>query len=213
MPNYVVTDSALTSIADAIRAAGGTNSSMSFPIGFINGLSSVKDQFQVFEARMLRRQFYSYTNSDSTTTTVGKGAFYYCIYLSNVSFASCTNIMDQAFAYCEALDTIYFPMCKFIKTEAFRGCTALSTVSFPSCTAISNYAFSNCTKLVSLYLLGSSVATLSNSNAFRSTPIGGYSDVAGQFGSVYVPSSLLTAYQSATNWATISSRIVAYSGT
>ena len=63
-----------------------------------------------------------------------------------------------------------------------------------------------------LYLTGSSLCKLSNSNAFSSTPIGGYSASAGTYGSIYVPASLLTSYQTATNWAYFSSRFVAYDG-
>jgi hypothetical protein len=47
-----------------------------------------------------------------------------------------------------------------------------------------------------------------NSNAFASTPIGGYSTSTGTYGSIYVPASLLTSYQTATNWTYFSSRFV-----
>jgi hypothetical protein len=50
--------------------------------------------------------------------------------------------------------------------------------------------------------------TALGTNPFTSTPIGGYSAVAGQYGSVFVPASLLTAFQTATNWSSIASRIV-----
>jgi hypothetical protein len=49
-----------------------------------------------------------------------------------------------------------------------------------------------------------------NSNAFSSTPIGGYGLGAG---SIYVPTSLLTSYQTATNWTYFSSRFVGISNT
>jgi len=52
----------------------------------------------------------------------------------------------------------------------------------------------------------SSVPTLGLS-AFASTPIGGYSDSAGQYGSVYVPASLYSSFLTANNWSLISSRI------
>lgn len=53
-----------------------------------------------------------------------------------------------------------------------------------------------------------SVASLAHSNAFSSTPIAGYSASTGQVGSIYVPASLLTTYQSKTNWTYFSSRFV-----
>lgn len=47
-----------------------------------------------------------------------------------------------------------------------------------------------------------------NSNAFSSTPIGGYRTYAGQYGSIYVPTSMLTTYKTASNWSYFSSRFV-----
>ena len=95
-----------------------------------------------------------------------------------------------------------------IGANAFNGCTSLTTVSFPMATYIGTYAFSGCFNLKSLYLTGSSVCSLAHSNAFLSTPIGGYSTSAGTYGSIYVPASLLASYKSATNWAYFSSRFV-----
>jgi hypothetical protein len=68
--------------------------------------------------------------------------------------------------------------------------------------------FKNCIYLKSLYLMGSSLCQLYSSNAFASTPIGGYSTYTSTYGSIYVPASLLTSYQTATNWTYFSSRFV-----
>lgn len=95
-----------------------------------------------------------------------------------------------------------------IGTYAFYNCFSLTTASFPAATSIGNSAFYNCYSLKSLYLTGSSLCKLSNPNAFTSTPIGGYSTSAGTYGSIYVPASLLTSYQTATNWTYFSSRFV-----
>ena len=96
----------------------------------------------------------------------------------------------------------------FVGDFAFAYLSALTTASFPACTTIETWAFSKCTNLISLYLTGSSVVSLAASTVFSSTPIGGYSAEAETFGSVYVPSSLLTSYKAATNWSIISSRFV-----
>jgi hypothetical protein len=45
-------------------------------------------------------------------------------------------------------------------------------------------------------------------NVFNSTPISNYSASAGRFGSIYVPASLLTEYQTASRWSYFSSRFV-----
>ena len=134
--------------------------------------------------------------------------FGYCNDLTTAIFPKCTEIWSSAFTGCSNLVTISFPLCSRIRTSAFYGCTNLATVSFPKGNSIAGYAFNNCYNLKSLYLMGSSVCELKNSNAFTSTPIGGYSASAKTYGSIYVPASLLTSYKTATNWTYFSSRFV-----
>lgn len=56
--------------------------------------------------------------------------------------------------------------------------------------------------------MSTSVTRLAISNALNSTPIAGYSTITGQYGSIYVPSSLYSAYIISTNWTYYSSRFV-----
>jgi hypothetical protein len=139
-------------------------------------------------------------------SNIGSSAFYWCSSLTTASFPSATTIDQDAFYMCSRLTTVSFPMATTIGDSAFGQCLSLTTASFPNVKTIGGSAFSGCYNLKSLYLTGSSVCTLSNSNAFTSTPIGGYSTSAGTYGSIYVPASLLTAYQTATNWTYFSSR-------
>ena len=144
----------------------------------------------------------------SACTTIGNRAFQDCSALTSVNFPFCSTIAGYAFQSCTALTSVSFPVCRMISYCTFSRCTALTSVSFPVCRAISDYAFIYCYRLISLYLTGSSICTLNNSNAFISTPIGGYSTTAGQYGSIYVPASLLASYQAATNWTYFSSRFI-----
>jgi hypothetical protein len=57
-------------------------------------------------------------------------------------------------------------------------------------------------------LYHSSVVTLSGAAVFTSTPMSN-STYTGEFGSIYVPASLVDAYKSATNWTTYANRITA----
>jgi hypothetical protein len=41
MANYMVTDSQLSSIANAIRSKGGTSASLAFPTGFISAIDAI----------------------------------------------------------------------------------------------------------------------------------------------------------------------------
>ena len=91
----------------------------------------------------------------------------------------------------------------------FARCSSLTTVSFPSAKYISTSAFYRCYNLLSFYLMGSSVASLANVNAFASTPISNYtSSTGGVHGSIFVPASLYNSYLTAANWSLYSSRIV-----
>ena len=148
------------------------------------------------------------TASFPKATTINDYAFSGCYSLTTASFPSATNIGYYAFCGCSRLTTASFPKATTINGYAFFGCTSLTTASFPNATSIGSYAFSGCYNLKSLYLTGSSVCKLSASNAFSSTPIGGYSASARTYGSIYVPTSLLTSYKTATNWTYFSSRFV-----
>ena len=148
------------------------------------------------------------TVSFPAVTTIGAGAFEHCGSLTTVSFPAVTTFSMDTFNTCIRLAAVSFPAATSIGQQVFAYCTNLTTASFPVATTIGMGAFLKCYKLKSLYLTGSTLCKLSNSNAFNSTPIGGYSTSAGTYGSIYVPASLLTSYQTATNWAYFSSRFV-----
>ena len=121
---------------------------------------------------------------NSSIKSVGNFAFYGCYNLSSVNISKCTTIGNNAFAYC----------------------SKLTTANFPVCTSIGNNAFYSCSKLTSLTLGSTTVCTLSNSTAFYNTPMSN-STYTGNYGSIYVPASLVSAYKSSTNWSYYSSRI------
>lgn len=142
-------------------------------------------------------------------TTIGIAAFQDCFSLADINFSVCNEIKNSAFVSCRSITTANFPMCTRIGTSAFTQCTNLMTASFPSCNFISNYAFMSCWHLLSVYLTNSSVVSISNSNIFSNTPIAGFTTyTGGVYGSIFVPFSLVSAYQAASNWSYFSSRIV-----
>lgn len=130
---------------------------------------------------------------------IGNRAFQSCGYMRQVNFPNCKFIQSSAFYSCRALSDLSFPVCKYIGESAFYRCSlVLSVASFPACEYIEAGAFAACTRLKTFYLTGSSVVTLASSNVFQSTGLQ----------SIYVPSSLLTDYQTAVNWSIISSKFV-----
>lgn len=149
------------------------------------------------------------TASFPTCMLINGYAFANCTKLTTISFPNCTTINNYAFAYCTKLTIVNFPTCRIIDGYAFYCCSSLTTASFPKCRTIGSRVFSQCAQLISLYLLGSSVADLSYSNTFSSTPIAGYTtSTDGVLGSIFVPSSLYSSYISATNWVFYSDRFV-----
>lgn len=135
-------------------------------------------------------------------------AFYYCKSLGSVDFPNCTSIGANAFRDCYSLSAVSFSSCTSIGASAFQNCSSLASVSFPVCTSIGNYVFQGCSSLTSLYLLNSVVAT-AGTTVFTHTPME-TSFILGYYGSIFVPASLVDSYKSATNWASVSDRITAY---
>ena len=176
------------------------------------------------EDALITRTFLTYTND--RVTNIGYGAFAYCTNLTSISFPKCSYIGDCAFDTCTELTLANFPKCSYIGKSAFQQCFTLTSINFPMCTSIgnnafiycnlksvnfpvcsyiANSAFSNCCELSSLTLGASIVCTLSNKNAFNSTPYAGYSAFFEGTPHIYVPASLLTSYKTATNWTYFSS--------
>ena len=147
--------------------------------------------------------------SNSRISKIESQVFMHCFSLTSVDFPSCTTIGANAFYSCRGLTSISFPSCTSIGVNAFAYCSNLTSISFPSCSYIGTSAFDRCYNLLSLYLLGSSIPTLANINAFVSTPISNYTtSTGGTYGSIYVLASLYNDYLIAENWSVYSARIV-----
>lgn len=79
--------------------------------------------------------------------------------------------------------------------QAFRGCTKLTGLDFAAVTSIGNEAFGLCSALTTLILRAETVATLPNT---WTIPANTY---------IYVPSTLVDSYKTATNWSSLADRI------
>lgn len=159
---------------------------------------------------------YAFTSCSSLSTvnmpsisTIGTSAFQSCYSLKYMELPSLVRMSSYAFANCNNLEKAIFPNCVDMWAYAFNNCYKLNEVQV-RVSQIYSRAFANCHCLLSLYLLGSSVAQILStiSQTFLSTPIYNYTtSTGGEYGTVYVPSSLYDAYISAAQWSTISSRI------
>ena len=217
MAEYLIQDTTLTGIAEAIREkTGGTDpvavSDMAAQIGGIQAGGGGEDVLNALIDRSITEissssatsiggGAFAYCSALTTVdfpvaTSIESGTFYSCSALTTVDFPVATSIGDSAFAFCSALTTANFPVVTSIGASDFASCSALTTADFPVATSIGDSAFAFCSKLKSLLLRGNNVCTLPRSNAFISTPI------ASGTGYIYVPSALIEQYKAATNWST-----------
>lgn len=155
------------------------------------------------------RAFYNCTellsvslpNLDINNTGKMIECFGYCTKLTTASLPKFKNGNSGMFTHCTALTTVDFSACTTVPQNTFEYCSSLQTLDLPVCTKINNTAFNNCTSLNALILRKSSVCALNNQNALQNTPLRGYGGTYS--GHVYVPSSLIASYKTASNWSSI----------
>ena len=199
MSDLIITErSNIVAIADAVRNKKGITEGLT--LGAITTeIENIQGDTQ-YEDAMVQRTLTTYTND--RVDSIGNIAFREFSSLTSVNFPACTSIGAYAFDNCSSLTSVSFPACTTIGNGVFR-CSSLTSVNFPACTTIGRNAFSKCYSLINITLGASTVCKLNASNAFTSTAI------ASGTGYIYVPSSLVASYQTATNWIYFSSVIKA----
>ena len=154
--------------------------------------------------------FYNCTSLSQISLPVcsylSRHAFFTCHKLSQVSLPICEYIGEYAFYDCIKLSQVSLPVCKYIANNAFDFCWILSQVSLPMCSYIGSSAFCNCDSLSIITLGYSGVCSLYDSKVFSNTLI------TRSTGSIYVPSSLVSAYKSASVWRFYTRIIQSYPG-
>lgn len=206
MSDYIVTDTELTSIANAIRTKGGTSEQLVFPGGFVDAVDAIEtgsisiDDFALMTFPVGRIEFadatafmnYSFHNRTGITQVFAKKAL---------------SVRGNAFQGCTRLQYFVGVKTNYVSTYGLAECTELLAVDLGG--GISDFedsglpytnAFNGSGKLKTLIIRNSSIVTQLNSiNNFTNTPFA--SGKSG--GTLYVPSALISSYQSATNWSTI----------
>ena len=195
----------LTSMADAIRERGKIEGKIS-PLEMADKIEQIDMNTDV-PPRAFEESTISQFSSDATL--VLDYAFYMCRLLQSVNLPMASYIGGAAFYYCDSLQSVKSPKISYIDDNAFNACALLKSIDLPNVSYIKGGAFRGCYNLLSLYLGSTSVCSLGATNAFSSTPIGGYTtSTGGIYGSIYVPASLYSDYINATNWTVFSSRFV-----
>ncbi len=147
----------------------------------------------------------------SSITSIGQYAFYQCTKITSIS---CTGVLgasgmgNLAFGGCSNLTSAMFPNMavsslgqSFGSSSASNACQKLAVADIGNTVALGSNAFCNCYKLQTLIIRKTAaVCSIMYANAFNNTPMSGYN---GLTGTVYVPSALISSYQTASNWSTL----------
>ena len=134
-------------------------------------------------------------------------------------FRNCTNLLSvdlpelagtsggSLFVYCSNLTSVNMPKVTTLDSYIFQYCTALKKLDLGNLTTIKAGAFSGSgLETLIIRITGTSITTLSSTNAFTGTPI-----EAGT-GYIYVPSALIDKFKTATNWSTYANQFKTIEG-
>ena len=136
----------------------------------------------------------SVTTNNANITHV----FLNCSKLTSVNLPKLRLLGQQAFRGC-GFTTVVFKAMTELRPDVFDDCTHLTGADFPSL-GYSYQAFMRCTNLNTLVLRRTSaIVGLANTMIFNNTP---FAVGATHSGHIYVPSALISSYQTATNWST-----------
>mgnify|MGYP004476956295 FL=1 len=186
MAEYLTNTTDLTSVANAIRTKGGTTAQLVYPSGFVSAINAIETggggRDEEAEAALI---------SDVGTN-------FPATYKNTVA----TKIRNVCFNGYTKLVSVEFPAVTSVGVQSFQNCTSLKKADFSVLTNISVWAFNVCKALEALIIRTNSVCTLAGINAFANN-----SGIMAGTGYIYVPSTLVDSYKSATNWSTYADQI------
>ncbi len=199
----------------------------------IVNLTGTKIRSNLFEDSRTIEEVYAPNVTEIKNTHHNGGSifgncFYGCTNLKIASFPKLTAVGDGMFRGCSNLETLDLSSNKGLAyNNIFFGCSKISVFVFNKLTNAQNLGtnvfawcstlqavdlgstgtfkfngqtiFNNDSNLTTLILRVTSLTALSYTNCFNGTPFAS----GGTGGTLYVPSALISSYQSATNWSTI----------
>ncbi len=224
-------DQGLRAIADSVREKGGTNSPLAFPNGIKQAIDNIETGIlPTGTVNITANGTYDVADKATAVVNVEAGIDYLALRasakLTSYSNTNLTSLGAYAFANCINLETLNIPnvngmgaqaitetkLTEFIITTdtklrvAASRCLMnnklLAKVDFKSVLTFGTYTFQGCSVLETVILRNTdAVPTMTNKNAFTSTP------VASGTGYIYVPSAMVDAYKTATNWSAYADQI------
>lgn len=211
-------DSDLTSVANAIRAKGGTSAQLAFPQGFVDAVDAIETGGGgEWTTNGIAGGTEPSGEIEITVSSIAAQAFRGKTRITKVAIPGTCSIGNAAFYSCTGLTSVFAPHSTSSSSDNFRECSNLRYLVFGNFNNKS-YATTNC-KLLALDLKSGNLISLGTSNTglsvivLRSSTLqalGNISHLNGTpfasgeaGGTLYVPQALIASYQAATNWSTI----------
>nr|DAL06265.1 MAG TPA: tail protein [Caudoviricetes sp.] len=189
----------VTGTAETGGGGGGSDADLDALIA--DTITSVTSQATSVRARAFSSCTSVVAISLPAAKTIGKWAFMQCSKLATVNLPEATTLESSAFSSCPALTSVTIPKVTSLPSQGLYNCTALQKIDLPAVTSISDSVFMMDGKLTAVILRSTTLVTLHNKSAFSS------SGISAGTGYIYVPSSLVASYKTATNWATYAAQI------
>lgn len=155
----------------------------------------------------------TFTELPSSVTSIGTYAFQRCVRIITLrANGAITTIGSNAFTGVSSapmmIEEVYFPNATltslatntFGSITAANACQHLQVIDIGYTSALAANAFTNCYALSTLVLRKTDSVCSITTTSLNNTPMSGY---GGGTGTVYVPSALISSYQTATNWSTL----------
>ena len=164
MAKYVIEDTTLTNIANAIREKTGKTDAIT-PANFDTEIASIEvggGGDTSVEDGIINGTIEEYSNN--RITSIRKNCFYGCTFLKTIDFPLVTEVKNGGFNLCPSLTSVNLPLATYIGDEVFNGCTSLMNIELPLVTYIGGSTFQGCTKLTTVNL---PVVSGINSGSFR----------------------------------------------
>lgn len=199
-----VTGASDTTLSDAVATlaagygGGGGSEINELADGSISGAVEITASY--IRDRFLKECRYITSLSCPNITVVREQVCSNCSGLVSVSMPNATSVnSSQQFISCTSLTTVNLPKLQTLGGNMFQGCTALEFIDLPQATSLNaTRCFYGCSNLKTIVLRYTSVVPLNNDGLTGTQFASG-----GSGGTVYVPSALISSYQTASNWSTL----------
>lgn len=211
MADYVVSDTSLTAVANAIRTKGGTSAQLAFPAEFISAIEAISGGggYTPEDFAYNANPSGALVITDPSVTSLPQYRFYYRTAVTSAHFSALTSIPTYCFDHCNELTTFVGRSVESIAGYGLGHTAKLTKIDITSAGSFAADSLREC-KPSTLHIImrGDTLKTLA-SNGFRGSGVVNTTAVT-FFVNKSVYDHLGTGdsldYEAATNWSTIATR-------